>query len=211
MTWWNSADSVSLAGTVSQIIVALAGIVALVLGIRLSQLQDAHDKETELHIVTAKRDAAKANERAASLENETANARLELERLKSAQHPWELSDAHWSKLQELLKGAPKGKIEVCYLLSDGVRVSGLARRIEAVFREHGFTMAPEIGMISNPANPKGIRITFIKEDDRARAMTYVDIFRALGIPCALSVRDIERIPQDVRFPDPVSITVLSKP
>ena len=211
MNWWNSADTVSFFCTISQVVVALAGIVALVLGIRTSHLQDEQQQQNFLNIAIAKKEASKANERAASLEHETATARLELEKIKENRKPWEFSVDQKKKFNELLKQAPKGKIEISYIITDGERVSGMARYIEEAFRINSYTMGPEIGMISNPSNPTGIQVTFISDKNKERAIAYAEIFRSLGIPCTSVKRDLSRNPQDSRFLDPVSIRVFCKP
>ena len=157
-----------------------------------------------------RKEAARANERAANLENETINARLELERIKYKQAPWILTEKQMIKLKELLERAPKGKIEIAYILSDGGRVSGLARCIESIFRNAGYSMAPEIGMISNPSNPKGLKVLFREEKDRERSQIYANIFKSVGIPCEWGQTNLAN-PPDPRFPDPVEIYVFSKP
>ncbi|MBF0245307.1 MAG: hypothetical protein HQL31_08550 [Planctomycetes bacterium] len=45
LNWWNSKDAISFASTTSQVAVALIGIIALVLGIRSSQLQDRQQQQ----------------------------------------------------------------------------------------------------------------------------------------------------------------------
>ncbi len=100
MEWWNSPDSVSLAGTVAQILVALIGLVVLALGIRSSQLQNRQQQINELNIAEANAASAEANRgleeaklHAAELENKTAQAELELKRLQMSQaHVIEYSD-----------------------------------------------------------------------------------------------------------------------
>ena len=59
MTWWNSPDTVSFASSVAQVLVALIGIAALVIGIRSSQLQNKQQQENLLNIATAKKRSSK--------------------------------------------------------------------------------------------------------------------------------------------------------
>ena len=154
MSWWSSPDAVSFASTCLQILVAMAGIGALILGIRSSQLQKGQEQQNLLNIAKANEEAAKANEeaakaneeaakaneRAATLENQATTAQLELEKLKESQAPWVLTEEQKAKLNELLERAPKGKIEISFIISDAERVAGLARYLEHAFRsgvQHG--------------------------------------------------------------------------
>ncbi len=78
LNWWNSKDAISLASTTSQVAVALIGIIALVLGIRSSQLQDRQQQQNLLDITNAKKEVVKANERTQQLERGTATLTIYL-------------------------------------------------------------------------------------------------------------------------------------
>jgi hypothetical protein len=184
---------------------------------RAAQLENdaakAKEKTATLEVEAAKNkeSVARLNERTAQAEARTVEAQLELNRIKENQAPWVFSADQKKKLIESLKKAPKGKIEVSYIISDGDRVSGMARYIEEAFRTNGYTMGPEIGMISNPSNPKGIQVVFISEEDEGRAKAYTEIFHSIGIPSTMTKRDLSRNTQDSRFLNPVEIRVFCKP
>ena len=46
MTWWNYPDTVSFASSVAQVLVALIGIAALVIGIRSHNYKTSNSKRT---------------------------------------------------------------------------------------------------------------------------------------------------------------------
>ncbi len=62
----------------------------------------------------------------ATWDNKIRNQEAEISSLKDSQAPWNLSDEQRLDLQASLQDCPKGKIEVSYLISDGLRAGKFA-------------------------------------------------------------------------------------
>ena len=218
MEWWNSPDIVSLASTTAQILMAIMGIIVLTLGIRSSQLQNRQQQITERNIAQANATAAKANkglaqakERALELENQTAQAQLELKKLKDKEAPWVLTHEQEKILSQSLEKAEKGKIEIGYYLPDGKRAGAFARKLEIIFKNSGYDMAPEIVMVTNTSNPIGIDVRYRKDEDRNRAIEYKDIFKKIGLQCKYGKIGKNHVDLWPGLENAVTVTVYTKP
>jgi len=173
-----------------------------------AELSQANGRAAE-----ANQKAAELNERAASLEKEAATARLELEKLKKKQAPWTLSKNQISRLKDLLMRAPKGAIEVRYIISEAERAGKFAKTLAIIFKQCGYDVYPEIGMFSNTSDPPpvGLFLIFRSEQDRERALTYCKIFNAMAIPAECAPSSDADIPLDPWINKAVSIYVRNKP
>ncbi len=218
MEWWNSADIVSFMGTIAQILTAIMGLVVLTLGIRSSQLQNRQQQINKLNIAQANTAAAeaneglsKANERALELENKTAQAQLELQKIKDKQAPWVLTSDQETMFEQLIDKAEKGKIEIAYYLPDGERAGAFAKRLETIFKDAGYDMAPEISMVTNTSNPTGIHVFYRKDEDRNRAIEYMNIFKKMGLLCKYGKFDQNHVDLWPGMDNAVTITVYTKP
>lgn len=158
MSWWNSADAIAFATTASQIAVALLGIIALIFGIRSSQLQDRQQQQNLLNIASANKEAAQANERTQQLEygtallkKEAAQAKLELEQLKSQTAPRVLSENQKKSIIDFLKTVRKRPVRVI-ALSNSQEVMAYAKDIRICLNDSGFV---------DPTHPAPEQITGI--------------------------------------------------
>ena len=143
-----------------------------------------------------------------TLENKISHQEEEISNLKDSQAPWDLSDKQWHDLQASLKNCPKGKIEISYLISDGLRAGKFAKQLEAIFRNAGFTLYDEIGMFSNTNPPKGVGFAYYDDLQLSRAKYFRDIFRQLGIPSSITQGSIGIVPWRK---DAITVRVYLKP
>ena len=201
MSWWNSADAISFASTASQIAVALFGIIALIIGIRSSQLQDRQQQQNLVNIARANNEAAKANERTQQLEHgtaelmkEAAEAKLKLEKLKSETAPRLLTEIQKKSIIDYLKTAQKRPVRVI-ALSNSQEVISYAKDIRSCLNEGGFIdpthSEPEviIGLSVRTDNNDPLVVAYHSEaevyKDFNKENDYHNIlnaFRVLGIP-----------------------------
>ena len=143
-----------------------------------------------------------------NLENKITHQEAEISDLKNSQAPWALSDKQWHDLQVSLQNCPKGKIEVSYLISDGLRAGKFAKQLEAIFRNTGFTMHSEIGMFSNTNPPKGVGFAYYDDLQLSRAKYFRYIFQQLGIPSSITKGSIGIVPWRQ---DAITVRVYLKP
>jgi len=209
MSWWNSPDAISFAGTVSQIAVALMGIIALVIGIRSSQLQDRQQQQNLVNIANAKNEAAKANERTQKLEHgtavlkkEAAQAKLELEQLKIKTAPRVLTEYQRQFIINYLKTVRKRSVRVI-ALSNSQEVMAYAKDILSCLNEAGFIApshtTPEqiVGITVHTVDNDALVVAYHSEaeihDDFTKENNYHNVlnaFRELRIPIGTIKSDI---------------------
>jgi hypothetical protein len=147
------------------------------------------------------------------LEKDAATAQLELERLKEKQTPWTLSKDQLNSLRDSLTRAPKGAIEVRYILSEAERAGKFAKTLATIFQQSGYDVYSEIGMFSNTSDPPpvGLLLIFRSEQDRERALTYCKILNAISIPAECVMRNDADQQLDPWINKAVSIYVRNKP
>ena len=175
LNWWNSKDAISFASTISQVAVALIGIIALILGIRSSQLQDRQQQQSILDIANAKKEAANANQRTQELERGTATltkeawqAKLELEQLKQNTAPRTLIGSQKQAIINYLKAAPKRPTRVISL-SNSQEAMAYAKDIRTCLDEAGFAdphnSAPEriVGLTVNTEGNNSLVVAYHSE------------------------------------------------
>ena len=151
------------------------------------------------------------DERIDELEKMTALAKQELHNIKVKDAPWEFTEKQETKLRGLLNNSKKGKIEIAYLQSDGERAGAFAQKLEKIFIETGYDMAPEISMVSNTTNPTGINIKYRKLEDRERSKQYAQIFQMVGLPCKFGKIGDKHIDLWRGLENAVTVTVYRKP
>ncbi|MHC1743547.1 MAG: hypothetical protein AB9873_11005 [Syntrophobacteraceae bacterium] len=166
---------------------------------------------TNRKVQQAEQASAEANKRAAELENKTAQAQLELQKLKDKQAPWVLTSDQETMLKQLLENAKKGKIEMAYYLPDGERAGAFARKLETIFKDSGYDMAPEIAMVTNTSNPTGIYIFYRKDEDRNRTIEYTAILGKIGLLCKFEKIGKNHVDLWPGLDNAVTITVYNKP
>ncbi len=201
INWWNSKDAISFASTTSQVAVALIGIIALILGIRSSQLQSRQQQQNLFDIANANKEAAKANERTqqlesgtAALEQESSRAKLELENLKQNTAPRKLLDSQKQSIIDYLKTARKRSVRVISL-SNSQEAIAYAKDIRSCLNDAGFTdpnnPAPEqiTGLTVHTENNNSLVVAYSSEaevyEDFSKENDYHNIlnaFRTLSIP-----------------------------
>jgi hypothetical protein len=89
----------------------------------------------------ANAEASRANERAASLEKDAANARLELERLKEKQRPRTINESTRKDLVARLSAGAKGPVIVQSDWTD-TEAKSFAEQIKSTLKEAGFDIVP---------------------------------------------------------------------
>lgn len=133
-SWWYSLDTISTISTVSNLAIALLGLWVFIIGWQLSKLQEqATIRENSVR----DEKISNSNERAAKLENEAAQAKLELAKIKEKQAFRTLSAAQKTALKALLVNSPKGKINVWRTLGSQESES-FSKEIANAFRDSGF-------------------------------------------------------------------------
>lgn len=169
-------------------------------------------------IVVQRIDKAKAQERQKFAEDQITAANTQAEEAKklaaalaAKQADWELSGNQREKLIAALRTAPKGKVEIEYILSEAERAVKFAKLLETLFRETGYELYPEIGMFSSPDYAPGIYLVFNEDKDKERALAYCQAFLDIGI----TSKWIKRKPSDAAVmpwtADTVSVMVRQKP
>ena len=137
LAWWNTAVLVSLA------LAAMAAVAVLVAtrAVIMLQNQEAKDNSDALERykleVTAK--VAESNERAANLEKEAADARLEQEKLK-AQLAWQTMSRQAAETLTRRLSTKPGSVNVQYVANDP-EAHAFAIQIANVFDSAGWTVA----------------------------------------------------------------------
>ena len=157
------------------------------------------------------KDLSAKDDQIQELRKQTAEAQRGVISVKENQAPWTLTSDQEKALRSLLAKAPKGKIEVTYLLSDGKRAGGLANTLEGTFRALGYDLAPEIGMVSNPRNPRGLIIKYRREQDRERAVVYCSIFNQVGLQCKWAKMGPNHVDLRAWLKEAVTVGVYMKP
>ena len=113
--WWHDAANIAL------IFSLIVGVVATFIIVRTAHIKEAGLKRDLADSLArgeaAKAEAARANERAAQLENETAKATLEQERLKAIVQWRSLTEPQGIAMAETLLAA-HGTVTIAYLLND---------------------------------------------------------------------------------------------
>jgi hypothetical protein len=144
--WDVSLDTANLVYVVSWIGLIIGAILTAVATLAAFWSSAVRDKHSDTQIQTARTEAAKANERAATLENEAAQARLEQEKLK-AQLAWRvLPPAAVTAIEQRLSQAPSA-INVEHVANDpealylAIQIANIFERAKWQIAMNAVTMA----------------------------------------------------------------------
>ena len=203
MNWWNSFETLSKLQTALAILVIVLGTITLTFRVRADHLKKVADA----------RKAAERGQLDKELKEKTAQALTATTALEARQAPWTLSERQTSQLKALLTQAPRGRIEVAYILSDAERAGRFAKLLGNIFRQCGYEVYSEIGMFTNTSDPPpvGLLVIFRTEQDRERALTYCKIFQDVGIHAECIKRNDADQQLDSWINSAVSIYVRNKP
>ncbi len=111
-------------------------------------------------------------------------ANLKIAAIKQEQSPWQFSSEQESQLAEILKNAPKCKLELNCAESDSPRSVEFSRVLRPILNNLGYDIEDETGMfMNNGQRPvEGILIEFGDEENRDAAMHLVGALIKIGIP-----------------------------
>jgi hypothetical protein len=168
-SWWNSLEIVSRLSTASNCAIALLGIWVFVIGRRESALTDTRTTQANsardflisannLSTEEAKRDVAKANERAAALEKDATVARLELEQLKEKQRPRTITSEQRETFIAFMSHRLTGKVSFKCLTNDN-EAEAFAGQLKELVSQSGCEVSNTmLGFITSGAPISGIYI-----------------------------------------------------
>jgi len=153
LSFWNSLPLLSGIRDGIGLLLVLATVALFFLDRQVKQLQTIEDEKQSSAVRMAQLEAAKANERAASLENDAAQAKLELEQIKERQKWRSLKPEQEVRILEALKEAERGAVLVGWIetADDGREY---ATQLHAIIEKAGGYTLPQplycFSMIGGP-------------------------------------------------------------
>lgn len=174
LSFWSSLESVSYWSTVSQIVVVIISGLALILGLRASQLSDLQQakKDEMLSLATANAESASK----------------EVKRLNAQLAPRLMSSEQSEIIVSLLESAPKGTVKVAKS-SNSNETTNFMEQIKSILSKAGFTVSshyiidgPPL-IRKGPGGTEGIAIVITSQEScPPYAKTVQNAFRQAGIP-----------------------------